>query len=1267
MKARANCEKKINHDSNPTGPPTEDSQNGELGFYIVGIGASAGGLESLEQFFTNMPSDSKLAFVVIQHLSPDYKSFMPELLSKHEEMKVYQIQNEMDIQPGCVYVNPPGYNVTIINSRFALTAHESAHKVNLTVDRFFESLALTQNEKSIGVILSGTGSDGTHGCRAIKEAGGLILVQDEKSAKFNGMPKSVISTRVYDYILAPHKMPDIILKYTDQTSLIVGNYLEEEKPKEGKDLLTQIFYLIHKKYSIDFSLYKQNTVLRCLGRRMRICQQSTLEEYVSYLEDNINEIDNFYNSLLIGITRFFRDKAAFESIKSKVIPEILKNKENNSQIRIWVAGCSTGEEAYSLAILFKEYMDDCQKDFNIKIFATDIDSNAIKYASTGIYPESIAEDVSSERLSRFFIKKNDEYQVTKNIREMVVFSIHNVINNPPFFKIDLLTCRNLLIYFKPQLQARVLSTFQFALETSGFLFLGTSENTGEMRDCFLTVDAEWKIFRNKASNNRALINNFSVISVAGKVMSLNTREDYLRSVSRRNWEKEDIYAQLIEQCLPSSILVDEYGELVQVCGAADRFLKVPRGMATNDVQKMVTKELSAAIGTVISKVSKEKRTVTCANIRTSQGSESVTINLNAKPLFTKKSGLLVLIEFDETKCSDTQGDWVENFDTIGKQHERINDLEQELQYTKENLQTSVEEIETSSEELQSANEELLVSNEELHSTNEELQSVNEELVAVNTRYQFKIQELADLNNDMTNFINSTSVGTIFLDADLCIRKFTPAVTKEINLIEQDINRPISHLSHNLIGEDIIMTSTEVMESLIPVEREVKSVNNKWYIIKYTPYRTNENIIKGVVISLIDITSRKIAEESLLNSKLRYEKLINVSPYAMFLVKDNIIQLTNLEGANIFRANKLDQLIGKPIAEYLDTDAILLANNKTESLCNENGQVIAMDHKIIRGDGSEIYVEIIMTPFSFEDGQYDLIILMDVSQRKLSEALHAENIESKRLLDEALAFEEIKNEFFSNLSHELRTPLNVIMSTLQLMEGQIESITKADKVDKMKKHLRIMKQNCYRQLRLVNNMIDITKIDSGFYDLDLQNLDIVQVIENITMSVSEYIKSKSINLIFDTDTESRIIAFDPDIIERIMLNLLSNAVKFSKEGGTIHVHIQNTDEEVIIFVKDNGIGIPEDKKSLIFERFRQVDRSLTRNREGSGIGLSLVKSLVRMHGGVISVQSSHGLGTTFIFSLPAKTIQDEKEIQDEKKPKSNIEKIHLEFSDIYSIS
>ncbi|MDF2511291.1 MAG: methyltransferase/methylesterase, CheR/CheB with sensor [Herbinix sp.] len=1235
-------------------------------FYIVGIGASAGGLEALEQFFSNMPNVSNIAFVVIQHLSPDFVSLMPELLSRNTDMKVFQIQDGMKIMPGCIYLNPPKYTVTISHGQLFTEELKPLHKINLSINVFLESLAADMIEKSIAIILSGTGSDGTRGCRAIKEAGGIVIAQNIESAKFDGMPKSIISTNISDFVAAPANIPEILLKYTNQASLITTIADVEQKVDESSDFLSQIYNLIKKRYTIDFSLYKQSTVLRCLDRRIRICQIQTLEEYVSYLIDNIKEIESLYNSLLIGVTRFFRDTDAFDVIKNKVIPEIIDRKADNSAVRVWVTGCSTGEEAYSLAILFKEYLDTIKRSISVKIFATDVDSNAIEYASKGIYPDSISNEVSLDLLNRYFIKKRDGYHISKYIRDMVIFSCHNVINNPPFHKIDLLTCRNLLIYFQPNLQRRIISTFQFALETDGFMFLGSSESTGEMSNFFSTFDAKWKIFKRKDMKKRPLVDDFSVITTGIMVNQSTPAEDYYSQIHRSNIEMEEIYVNLIEECLPPSVLVDENGELVHTCGDVDKYLKVPRGKVYYDIQRMVPKDLSTALGTAISKVKKEKRSVTYTNIKVNLKEEQIIINLIVKPLFTKKSGFLVLVIFEEVKNSINSVDQVENFDTISELQARISDLEQELQYTKESLQISIEEIETSSEELQSANEELLVSNEELHSTNEELQSVNQELMVVNTQYQYKIQELADLNNDMTNFLNSTTIGTIFLDSNLCVRKFTPAVTKEVNLIEQDLGRPISHISHNLINEDLVKESRNVMDNLIPIEKEIQSTNNRWYILKYSPYRTNENVIKGIVLSLVDITLRKQAEVEIVNSRERYEKLVELSPFAILIIKEGNILFSNTAGFNLFQVKSSDDLIGFQINRYLPLDELLLRDKHTEYAQSNENKFIPIEEKITRKDGSEIHVEVFSMPFSMDEENSQLIILRDITFIKLENELRLESERHKQLLEEVIALDTLRSNFFSNLSHELRTPLNVIMSTLQLLKAQSGSNTLAVS-EKQEKYYKIMTQNCYRQLRLVNNMIDITKIDSGFFDINLKNHNIICVIENITLSVSEYIKSKGIELVFDTDMEERIIAFDLDSFERIMLNLLSNAVKFTQEGGTINVDIINTTDSVIISVKDTGIGIQKDKQKFIFDRFRQVDQSLTRNNEGSGIGLSLVKSLVEMNGGKISVESEYGYGTKFIIEMPTKKLQEENAIvYEENLQQGNVEKIHIEFADIYNL-
>lgn len=1237
-------------------------------FYIVGIGASAGGLEALEKFFLNVTCDSGMAYVIIQHLSPDYKSFMTELISKYTKMDVFQAQNEMYIKPNCVYLNPPKFNITVSNGQFFLKEQQENQKINLAIDTFLNSLAKDTREKAIGIILSGTGSDGTRGCRAIKEAGGIVLSQDEQSAKFNGMPRSVISTMICDYIIPPSEMPGVLLSYIGQPSLKLSKLDTVIEENESAGTLSSIYSILKKQHSIDFSLYKQTTVLRCIDRRMKIIHVQDLEEYLSIIKESIEEVDFLYNSLLIGVTRFFRDEGAFNEIKKKVIPEIFEGKTENSTIRVWVAGCSTGEEAYSLAILFKEYMDYSRKNLNVKIFATDIDNKSLEYASKGVYPDSISEDIPSERLNRYFIRKKDAFHVAKVIRDMVIFSYHNVISNPPFYKINLLSCRNMLIYFQSPLQKRILSTFHFALETGAFLFLGSSETPGELSSYFSSVDKINRIYKCRETKKRPLVDDLSVISTGLKVFYEKSDINCFTNTTRSNSEIENIHEALVEKCMLPSAVVDLDGEFVEACGDCDKFLKVPRGGAHYDILKMVPQELSTALGTALNKVKKENTAVTYTNIKLMLKEEQITINLIVKPFTTRKKRTFAYLTFKEVNNEIAQEEHVESYDTVSKLMERISDLEQELQYTKESLQTSIEELETSSEELQAANEELLVSNEELQSTNEELQSVNEELLIVNSQYQYKIQELADLNNDMINFLNSTNIGTIFLDTNLCVRKFTPAVTKEINLIEQDIGRPISHISHNLINEDIINESREVISNLTSIEKEVESTNGKWYILKYSPFRTHENTIKGVVISLIDITARKKAEESLQRSKERYEKLVELAPFAIFIIHDEKITFTNTEGLNLLQVKSLGQLVGNPMKDYLSICEQQLIDKRMEYVQEDARTVVPLEEKIVRPDGSTASVEITSVPIMFDEEHSQLIILRDITYRKLAEELKQEN-ESKELeLAEATALDSLKNDFFSNLSHELRTPLNVILSSLQLLEATAinENICEYDK--KLIKYHNIMKQNCYRQLRLVNNMIDVTKIDAGFFDISLRNYNIVEIIEDITFSVSEYIKIKSIGIIFDTNTEEKIIACDPDKLERVMLNLLSNAVKFNSENGKIYINIYDKGESVIISVKDTGIGIPENKLNIVFDRFRQVEKSLTRSHEGSGIGLSLVKSLVEIHGGTISLKSKYGEGTEFIIELPANVVDEDENaiITDDEQQKSKVEKINIEFSDIYSL-
>lgn len=598
---------------------------------------------------------------------------------------------------------------------------------------------------------------------------------------------------------------------------------------------------------------------------------------------------------------------------------------------------------------------------------------------------------------------------------------------------------------------------------------------------------------------------------------------------------------------------------------------------------------------------------------------------------------------------------VEKCDLEKKLNERIMQLEKELEYTKECLQSAIEGQ--------------IVYNEELQSTNEEYQSVNEELLKLNTQYQYKNQELAELYNDMTNFSNSTDIGTIFLDVNLCIRKFTPSITKEINLKEQDIGRPMNHITHNLIDDELNMGAREVMNSHMSSEKEIKSKNGSWYLLKCSPYRTFDNLIKGVVICLVNITQRKHAEIEMFRSKERYEQLVEYSPYAIYIIQNGKFYFSNSAGLKLLNIKELNELRFIPYRYYFNINEEELIDNCVNNIPIQGKTIKSKEDRVILSDGTELLVEISSMQLLFDGKAAKLLLVRDTSFLIKEKYLKEENEKNKKLLDETILAETLKSEFFSNLSHELRTPLNVILCALQLLDSVTNGSDVNDKERKFKKYTNIMKQNCYRQLRLVNNMIDITKLDAGFFQLNLQNCNIVSVVESVTMSVSEYIKNKSIELIFDTDTEECIIACDPEKIERVILNLLSNSIKFTKQGGSMTVNIYDKGENIILSIKDTGIGIPNDKLDIIFDRFRQVDKSLTRNQEGSGIGLSIVKSLVELHRGKISVISEYGKGTEFIIVLPVIVLTEENAIcriiEDESQER--IDMTHIEFSDIYSLN
>lgn len=881
--------------------------------YYVAIGASAGGLEAIDTFFTHMPDGSGLSFIVIQHLSPDYKSLMVELLSKKTTMPVHRAEDNMVVEPNHVYLIPPKKNLSIFHGKLFLNEQDHSRGVNLPIDVFFKSLAEDQGEKAIGIILSGTGSDGTRGLRIIKEFAGMVMVQKEDTAKFDGMPRAAISTGLTDFILSPEEMPRQLLSFAKHP--YASKSIKTENQINDEEGITRIFSILREKCKVDFTFYKPSTINRRIERRMAINQTEDLAGYVNFLIQTPGEVVALYRELLIGVTSFFRDQEAFDAVLEKWLPEVL-NSSANQEIRFWVAGCSTGEEAYSLAILLNECMESQRKTTGIKIFATDIDRDAIHFAAAGVYPESIAADVSPRYLSKYFFKKDDSYQITRNIREMVVFAQHNLTKDPPFTNISFLSCRNLLIYFQPILQRKVFEYFNFSLNSGGILFLGTSETTGEMAEYFEITDQKWKIYRSKGRSKP--------ITDAAQLLSVtDTRSRELRSqfsgIRRtiRASEEERILERFIQTVspdyLPLTVIVNEQLEVLHTMGDPQFFFKLPSGKLVNDISKMAVRELSVPITTGIQKVFRQNQEVRFSNILFQNNNTDSLITLVIKPLVQRKGQeKLVAVIIGETKKTESADPALpfQSYDMGKEAEEHLRDLEQNLQFTRENLQATIEELETSNEELQATNEELLASNEELQSTNEELQSTNEELFTVNAEYQSKIIELTELHNDIENILGASQIGFLLLDENLEVRRFSPNITRIFSLLQNDIGRPITHIPHFLQNFDPVKTIREVQGSSHAINTEASTGDHQSYLLRIEPYIIGPGSYSGIVVSVINISELKKSKEELSSSEMRFKNLFETMMIGVvYQDADGKITSANPAAEKILGLS-LDQMQGK---------------------------------------------------------------------------------------------------------------------------------------------------------------------------------------------------------------------------------------------------------------------------------------------------------------------------------------------------------------------
>ncbi|QDV47346.1 Chemotaxis protein methyltransferase [Stieleria neptunia] len=888
--------------------PIRTGPAGNRGVAVVGIGASAGGLDAFRRFFSAAPGDLGVAFVLIQHLDPTHESLTAELLGKHTEMSVVQVVEEMVIEPNHVYVIPPNKYLTISGKTLHLSEPVQRRGVRVPIDFFFRSLADDQQSRAIGIILSGTGSDGTLGAGEIKAAGGIVMVQSPDTAQYDGMPRSAMLAGVVDCVLPVDEMPDMLLRYVghsyvnDQTT---QTRLERSVTKASSDLTT-IVGLLRARVKYDFSYYKKGTLTRRIQRRMGLRHVEAMDEYIERLRQDDAEVTALYKDLLISVTNFFRDPPAWLALEKHVIGPLVAglapdphrhDETHRNTIRVWTPGCASGEEPFSLAMLLTERMQAASKDGELNLFASDIDHDAVAFARAGVYPETIAADVTPERLQRFFTKGEHTYRINKEIRETVVFAEQNVISDPPFSKLDLISCRNLLIYLEPDIQKKILSMFHFALRDGGYLFLGNAETITQQSDLFVPVSREWRIYQRSNSVEREY-------SVPARASRSPPPEIALpaRGVQRRAPRLPAAAQQLVlQRFAPACALVDRSLKVVYLHGPVDDYLQLPSGEQTYDLIAMSRQGLRTKLRVAVQQAIQTNKPVALENVQVRRGQQFCPVRVSIEPLRQPDElSDLLLLAFEEADAEQrvrlvyvepSEAIPPDEPDTVAEYQAVIRQLERDLTETREDLQTSIEEFETSNEEFKAANEEVTSINEELQSTNEELetsqeelQSLNEEMQTVNNQLESKVGELESVNNDLNNLLSSIDHATLFLDRQFRVKRFTPATANLLRVIETDIGRPFSDFAKNFSDEDLLDDAANVLKHLAPMDKEIRDERGHWYVRRIVPYRTEEDRIDGVVITFIDITERNQARESL--------QLLNASLEQQVIERTKLLQLVH---------------------------------------------------------------------------------------------------------------------------------------------------------------------------------------------------------------------------------------------------------------------------------------------------------------------------------------------------------------------------------------
>jgi two-component system CheB/CheR fusion protein len=1233
-------------DTSENNDPFGVQQQAGQDFLVVGLGASAGGIRAFKEFFAHVPPTSGMAYVVILHLSPEHESHLAEVLQDSTEMPVRQVCEADQIEPNHVYVIPPNRSLAITDGHLALSEIKRIEERRAPVDIFFRTLAETKRERAVCVVLSGTGADGSMGLKRIKEMGGICLVQDPNESEYSDMPRNSIATGLVDSVLPVAEIPRKIIAYKERigkTKIAEAETLEW--PETDEQALRDIFTQLRVRTGHDFSNYKRGTVLRRIERRINVNELHDLQAYARFMREHTPEATALLKDLLISVTNFFRDCEAFEALERGFIHTLFENKTINDQVRVWVAGCATGEEAYTMTILLNEYAESMASAPSIQVFATDIDAQAISTAREGFYTAADVADISTERLRRYFIKEPHGYRVRRELRDAVLFAHHNLIKDPPFSHLDMITCRNLLIYLNRTAQERVMQVFHFALNPGGLLFLGSSESVDGAGELFLTVDKDAHVYksRNIAPRLALPLTDFSVAQrIEGQRQEERTEE--ARAFDRHSYA--DLHQRLVEQYAPPSVVVNEEYDLVHLSERAGRYMQVGGGEPSRNLLKLVRPEIRVELRTALYQAVQNRTSVEARGVPMHLEGGTRLVNLLVRPVFREgdTANGFILVVFEESDGETASPD-LNGTERITAAEPAARQLEDELVRVKAQLRSTVEQYETQTEELKASNEELQAMNEELRSTaeeletsKEELQSVNEELTTVNQELKIKIEELSHANDDFRNLMNSTDIGTIFLDRALRVKLFTPGARDLYNLLPSDAGRPLSDITGQIAVGDLTASIERVLEKLQPIQQELQTHAGHWYLMNILPYRTSEDRIEGVIVTFMDITQRKAAERELRVSEERLRLLIeSVTDYSIIIQNmEGRIEVWNPGAERMFGYTK-EEALGQSISIiFTPEDRERREHLKEMMAARERGHT-ADERWHLRKDGSRFYVSGVLTLLQDGPASGFAKIARDFTEvkqaeeevRRIREELEQRVLE--RTQDLARANEALLAENAERRKVE-KMRLHLLRQLVRTQEDERRRIAREihDHLGQQSTALRLklesLKDQCVDYKELCEPLEKVqeiaTRLDSEVdflaWELRPAALDDLGLKVALSNFVEEWSKHFAIPADFHTtgmDKERPAPEAETNLY-RIAQEALNNAYKHA-QASRVDVLLERRDGSVVLIVEDDGIG------------FEVNDEGVSEN----GLGLVGMRERAMLIGGTLEIESKPNQGTTVFARVP----------------------------------